>query len=161
MPVPAPIEEGAPAAEPEPPPEPETASEATTDESEHAEGPTEEIPGDSGVHAEGAEETTEPGPAPEDGTFDKAPPKGLIIGLVAGFAVLFLAGGTLVLWKKLGRHAPPPAAVQTLAAAQGDADKDTLASIASAEAKAKDALEVAGDRATFPQGTGTLARIEI
>jgi predicted Zn finger-like uncharacterized protein len=166
-PMPAPAPEPEPAAEPEPhaaeaeEPAQEPSSEAETDESAHAEAPAEEAASDSGVQAEGAEEADERGPEPKESTFDKAPPKGLLIGLIAGFAVLFLAGGALVLWKKLGKHAPPPAAVETLTAAQADADKDTLASIASAEGKAKDALEVAGGKSNFPQGAATLARIEI
>jgi predicted Zn-dependent protease len=63
--------------------------------------------------------------------------------------------------KKLGKHAPPPAALETLSAAQADADKDTLASLSAAEGKAKDALEVAGPKSYFPQATAALAVIEI
>ncbi len=51
--------------------------------------------------------------------------------------------------------------METLNSAQVDADKDTLASIASAEGKAKDALDVAGPKSRFPEATAALARIEI
>src|SRR5439155_122069 len=58
-------------------------------------------------------------------------------------------------------QAAPAAAVATLSAAQADAEKDSLASIASAETKARDALDVAGPRARFPEATAALARVEI
>jgi len=96
-----------------------------------------------------------------EGTFDKAPPKGLLIGVAAGLAVIVLIGGGLVLWKKMGKHGPPPAAMETLASAASAADKDTMASLADAESKAKDALDVAGPKSHFPQALATLARIEI
>ncbi len=127
-------------AEPQIPAEPEAAAEA-----------------ESSVEAEGAE----PEPAREPGTFDKAPPKGLLIGVAAGLALLLVAGGSLVAYKRFAKRPPPPAAVETLSSAQADAEKDTLASIASAEGKAKDAIDVAGPRAVFPEAIATLARIEI
>ncbi len=99
--------------------------------------------------------------APEPGTFDKAPPRGLLIGVAAGLALLLVIGAGLVAYRKLARRPPPPAAVEALATAQADADKDTLASIASAESKARDAVEVAGPRARFPEATAALARVEI
>jgi hypothetical protein len=98
---------------------------------------------------------------PPPGPFDKAPPRGLLIGVAAGLALLLAIGGTLVAYRKLARNPPAPAAVEMLAAAQSDAALDTLASIAAAEAKARDALDVAGPRARFAEGTATLARIEI
>jgi predicted Zn finger-like uncharacterized protein len=100
-------------------------------------------------------------PTSEPGTFDRAPPRGLIIGVAAGLALLLVVGAGLVAYRKLAPRAPPPAAIETLASAQADADKDSLPSIASAETKARDALEVAGLRVRFPQATATLARIEI
>ncbi len=153
-------------AAPEAPVQPEPTA---ADEPPQMEAAAEELPaeaaeepmGDSGVQAEGAEESTEPGAAPDESTFDKAPPKGLFIGVAAGLAVLLLAGGALVAVKKLAKHPPPPAAVETLNGAQTEADKDTLASIASAEGKAKDALDVAGPKSSFPEGTALLARVEI
>jgi len=107
------------------------------------------------------EEPTDEEPVPEPGTFDKAPPRGLLIGVAAGLALLLVLGAGLVAYRKLSHRAPPPAALETLGSAQADADKDTLASLASAEAKAKDALEVAGPRARFPEATATLARVQI
>jgi tetratricopeptide (TPR) repeat protein len=74
---------------------------------------------------------------------------------------LLVIGAWLVAYKKLGSRPPPPAAVETLMSAQADASKDTLASIASAEAKAKDAVAVAGPNARFPASIALLARIEI
>jgi hypothetical protein len=99
--------------------------------------------------------------APEPGTFDKAPPRGLIIGVAAGLALLLVIGAGLVAYRKLSRPAPAAAAVEALTAAQGDADKDSFASIATAESKARDAVEVAGPRARFPQATALLARVQI
>ena len=123
-------------------------------------GPAQAPPG-----AEPPEETAEgeeaDETAPEPGTFDKAPPRGLLIGVAAGLALLLVIGGGLVAYRKLARRPPPPAAVEALATAQSDADKDTLASIASAESKARDAVEVAGPRARFPEATAALARVEI
>lgn len=154
------------APEPEPTPEPEApapeeaapeaaASEtAAPEEPAREEPPEAEEPAHSGVEAEGAEE-------PAAGAFDKAPPKGLLIGVGAGLAALLIAGAALVAVKKLGKHPPPPAAVETLTSAQAEADKDTLASIATAEGKAKDALDVAGPKSYFPQATATLARVDI
>ena len=170
----------APAAEPEAPPEPEAAaapepaaepppeeepseaetaaSPAVTDEA--ASNVTSEEPEhmDGGVQAEGAESMPEGG---EDSTFDKAPPKGLLIGVGAGVAALILALVAVLVVKKTGKHAPPPAALETLATAQAAADKDSLASLQDAEQKAKDALEVAGPKSAFGEGSAALARVDI
>jgi Tfp pilus assembly protein PilF len=51
--------------------------------------------------------------------------------------------------------------VETLATATSAAVKDTMASLADAETKAKDALDLAGPKSYFPQAVATLARIEI
>lgn len=112
--------------------------------------------GHPGVQAEGAEDL-----APRPGAFDRAPPKGLLIAVAAGLLLLLVGGGGLVVWKKTARRPPPAAAVETLGSAQSDADKDTLPSIAAAETKARDALEVAGPRARFPEAAATLASIEV
>jgi predicted Zn finger-like uncharacterized protein len=95
------------------------------------------------------------------GRFDKAPPKGLLIGVAAGLAVLVLALLGAVAFKKMGSRPPPQAAIDSMNAALGDASQDTLASLASAESKAKDALEEAGPKAKFPGGAATFARIEV
>jgi predicted Zn finger-like uncharacterized protein len=122
-------------------------------------GPTQVPPGAEPTEEVGESEADEA--APEPGTFDKAPPRGLLIGVAAGLALLLVIGGGLVAYRKLARRPPPPAAVEALATAQADADKDTLASIASAESKARDAAEVAGPRARFPEATAALALVEI
>ena len=109
--------------------------------------------------AEGDEIAEEP--AREPGTFDRAPPRALLIGVAAGLVLLLAVGGGLIAYRKVARRAPPAAAVETLSAAQADAEKDSLASIASAEAKARDALDVAGPRARFPEAIAALARVEI
>jgi hypothetical protein len=116
-----------------------------------------------GIHVDGmeAEEQAQSEPPPEESTFDKAPPKGLLIGVGAGLAALILAGVALVAVKKLGHRPPPPAAVEQLGAAQAAADKDSLASLADAEAKARDAIEQAGPKARFPEAPATLAVIDV
>jgi predicted Zn finger-like uncharacterized protein len=110
----------------------------------------------SSIEAEGAEDVPE-----EAGTFDKAPPKGLLIGVAAGLAVLVVALIVAVAVKKMGSRPPPQAALDSLAAAQADADKDSLASIGSAESKAREALDEAGPKARFPEGAAAFARIEV
>ena len=165
----APMPVAAPEPEPVDEPEPEAAApEDSAEESpsraaaqEHQEDSQEDEQhgaGGSGVEAEGAEEGTGTS-AP--GAFDKAPPKGLLIGVAAGLLALLIAGGALVAVKKLGKHGPPPAAVETLTSAQAEADKDSLVSLAAAEGKAKDAIDVAGPKSAFPLATATLARIEV
>jgi hypothetical protein len=108
-----------------------------------------------------SDETAPVEPAREPGTFDRAPPRALIIGVAAGLGLLLAIGGGLLAYRKLARRAPPAAAIETLSSAQADAEKDSLTSIASAEAKARDALDVAGPRARFPEATAILARVEI
>jgi predicted Zn-dependent protease len=141
-------------------------SEATAPiDAEAATAEAEPVPADAGGPPGGdqalEEEPADEEPAPEPGTFDKAPPRGLLIGVAAGLTLLLLLGGGLVIYRKLALRGPPPAAMDTLTSAQADADKDTLASIAAAETKAKDALDVAGPRARFPEATAALARIQI
>ena len=149
-------------------PEPETADEQAAAEhpaEEPAQDHTSEQPSaDGGVHVDGmeaedTESTTADGAG--EGTFDKAPPRGLLIGVAAGLAGLLVVAGGLVAYKKMGHRPVNPAALEALAAAQAAADKDSLASIADAEAKAKDAVDQAGPKARFPQGTATLAQIEV
>src|SRR5438552_9620266 len=155
-----------PAARAEPPPSPEPALEEPSaidgmppPSASEAEGPAAEAPSEAPPTAEGDEVAEEP--EREPGTFDRAPPRALLVGVAAGLVLLLAVGGGLVGYRKLGRRAPPAAAVETLSAAQADAEKDSLASIASAETKARDALDVAGPRARFPEATAALARVEI
>ena len=161
---------------------PETVAEARTDESDRPEGAraangagesqneagpehTSEVPSHEGgvqvdgIDAQGSGTTAAEGG--EGGTFDKAPPKGLLIGIAAGLAVLLVLAGGLVAYKKLGRRPVPQGALDALVLAQAASDKDSLASIADAEAKAKDAIEQAGPKARFPQATAALAQIEV
>jgi hypothetical protein len=146
-PAPAPAEEAEPAvAGPSDHGEGEAMAEST-DESDAA--------SDSGVEAEGAE------PAPEEGAFDKAPPKGLLIGVGAAVVLAIVSVGVVVAMKKLGHHPPPQAAVEALAAAQAEADKDTLASLAAAETKTHDAIDAAGPKSHFPEATAALGRMEV
>ena len=161
-PVPAPVPT------PEPPsgapPFADDAAEPAAGASEHATAPELIAPGASPAEAAPpAEEhdVADEEPSPEPGTFDRAPPRGLIIGVAAGLALLLVVGAGLIAYRRLAPRAPPPAAIETLASAEVDAEKDSLASIASAETKARDAVEVAGPRVRFPQATATLARIEI
>ena len=139
---------------------PPAGSEHKTDRSraDLSEAPSEE----GGVRADGMESQDE-ATAVEgaEGTFDKAPPRGLLIGIAAGVAALVLILVALVAVKKLGHHPASPAAIEALAAAQAAADKDSLASLADAEAKAKDAIEQAGAKSHFPQGPAQLAQIDV
>src|SRR5262249_13977984 len=138
------------------PPEPPAAEAAPSEESAPVPEPAEEPAAEQAAEEQAAEE----GPAAE-GAFDKAPPKGLLIGVAAGVVAVLLALGGLFAYRKLAKHPPPPAAIESMTAAQADADKDTLASIAAAEGKAKEALDVAGPKSSFPEGIATLARIEV
>ena len=115
-----------------------------------------------GMQVDGMKAAEEPAAEESaEGTFDKAPPRGLLISIAAGVAALVLILIALAAWKKLGHHALPPAALEALAAAQAAADKDSLPSLADAEAKAKDAIEQAGARTPFPQGAAQLAQIDV
>jgi len=164
----------APAAPPPEEPEPPAAEEPGPVESAPAEEPAATAEEAAPQAAGPAEPTrTTPGVRPpageagvqeaarEPGTFDKAPPRGLIIGVAAGLGLLLVIGGGLVAYRKLAKRPPSAAAMDALTAAQADADKDTLASIASAESKVHDALDAAGSRTLFPEATAQLARVEI
>ncbi|HTO95722.1 MAG TPA: zinc-ribbon domain-containing protein [Myxococcales bacterium] len=161
---------GAPAAAPpppQPPPaapakEPEPPAAAAAPPAAEAPAPIIEPPGEgeeeepeAAGEEEAEQEERKPGP------FDKAPPRGLLIGVAAGLALLLVIGGLLIAYRKLARHPPPPAAVEMLAAAQAEAALDTPASLASAEAKARDSREAAGPRSRFPEGAAALARIDV
>src|SRR5205823_2377674 len=155
-----------PAARAEPPASPEPALEEPSaidgmlpPSAGEAEGHAAEAPAEAPPVAEGDEGAEEP--VREPGTFDRAPPRALLVGVAAGLVLLLAVGGGLIAYRKLGHRSPPAAAVETLSAAQADAQKDSLASIASAETKARDALDVAGPRARFPEATAALARVEI
>jgi hypothetical protein len=164
VPVPAPIARPrAPAQDQEPVPHARHGDEAVTPvlNGQPADIGTDALDAGGGAEPPSDEEAGEGEAASEPGTFDKAPPRGLLIGVAAGLALLLLLGAGLVAYRKLAPRPPPPAAVEVLASAQADADKDTIASIASAEAKTRDALDAAGPGARFPEATATLARIGI
>lgn len=114
--------------------------------------PGEQLGGDEG--AETGESTEKP-----EGAFARPPPKGLLIGLGVGLAVLLIAVALVVGLKKSHRG-PPPAALEALAQAQASADKDTLPSLAEAETQARAALDAAGPKG-FSQGHAALAEIEL
>ncbi len=118
--------------------------------------------GQGGVQVDGLD-AGEDSPPEEgaEGTFDKAPPRGLLIGIAAGAAALVLILIASVVWKKMAHHAPPPAALEALAASQTAASKDSLASLADAEAKAKDAIEQAGGKSHFSRGPAQLAQVDV
>ena len=144
------------AARTEPPPRAEAFEEdPTPTDPQPAEFPDQPEP----LAGEAAQE--EPGEPMAKGRFDRAPPKALLIGMGAMLLTVFVLAGALVATKKLGRHAPPAPAIEMLGSAQADADLDSLASLASAEGKAKDALEVAGPKSRFPEAIATVARIDI
>jgi predicted Zn finger-like uncharacterized protein len=157
----APAEAEAPAESEPPQHEHVAADEATADEPATPETTQESEPdeyaNEAGVHAEGAEAA----PEEEEGTFDKAPPKGLLIGVIAGVGLVIVALAALLVVKKMGSHPPPPAVVEAMTAAQAEADQDTVASLGSAESKAKAALEDAGPKVRYPEGAASYARIEI
>src|SRR5438105_5393413 len=168
----APIPMAAPVPTPVPTPEPPSGAPPFADDaagpasgaSEHTTAPELIAPGASPAEAAPpAEEhdVADEEPSPEPGTFDRAPPRGLIIGVAAGLALLLVVGAGLIAYRRLAPRAPPPAAIETLASAEVDAEKDSLASIASAATNARHAVEVAGPRVRFPQAAATLARIEI
>lgn len=84
--------------------------------------------------------------------------RGARAGLAGALAAL-LVGGAIAAFRILER--PSRAAIAILTSAQADAEEDTLASLETAEAKARDALRAAGTRAHFPEGTAALATIEL
>ncbi len=160
VPTPEPAARAEPPASPEPALEEPSAIDGMLPPSAgEAEGHAAEAPAEAPPVAEGDEGAEEP--VREPGTFDRAPPRALLVGVAAGLVLLLAVGGGLIAYRKLGHRSPPAAAVETLSAAQADAQKDSLASIASAETKARDALDVAGPRARFPEATAALARVEI
>src|SRR5207237_8534340 len=145
----APIPMAAPVPTPVPTPEPPSGAPPFADDaagpasgaSEHATAPELIAPGASPAEAAPpAEEhdVADEEPSPEPGTFDRAPPRGLIIGVAAGLAVLLVVGAGLSAERRLGRRGPPPAAVETLASAAADAGEESRASGASGGRSARE-----------------------
>jgi predicted Zn finger-like uncharacterized protein len=90
----------------------------------------------------------------------RGPPRALVIAVAAALATVLLLAGVVFAVKKLGHRSPPLAALEVLADARAAAEKDTLASLAEAEAQANAAIQVAAT-SRFPQGYAELAEIEI
>jgi len=90
----------------------------------------------------------------------RGPPRALVIGVAAALALVLVLAGVVFAVKKLGHRSPPPAALDALGDARAAAEKDTLASLAEAEALVNAAIQGAPN-ARFPQAYAELAEIEI
>lgn len=112
--------------------------------------------GDQGIVAEGAEQLEQTGGELVPKKQSKLPVVPIAIA-AATVVVIVLA---LVAWKKLGKQAPPPAALTQMKTAHETAEKDTPSDYATAEQQANGALNVKKG-AFFPVGYAELAEIEI
>ncbi|HYR20495.1 MAG TPA: zinc-ribbon domain-containing protein [Myxococcales bacterium] len=115
--------------------------------------------GEDDAAAEETEAAGQPEPA-EQAPGPHGPPRALVIGVAAALGLVMALGGVVLAVKKLGHRAPPQAAVDALADAHAAADKDTLASLADAEAQTNAALQAA-PKAHFPQAWAQLAEVQI
>jgi hypothetical protein len=106
------------------------------------------------AEADGQPEAAERAPAAH------GPPRALVIGVAAALGLVLVLGGVVLALKKLGPRAPPQAAVEALADARAAAEKDTLPSLADAEAQTNAALQAA-PKAHFPQAWAQLAEVQI
>src|SRR5229473_1644487 len=88
------------------------------------------------------------------------PPRALVIGVAAALGLVLVLGGVVLAVKTLGHRAPPQAAMDALANGHAAAEKDTLASLADAEAQTNAALQAA-PKAHFPQAWAQLAEVQI
>ncbi len=88
------------------------------------------------------------------------PPRALVIGVAAALGLVLVLGGVVLAVKTLGHRAPPQAAMDALADGHAAAEKDTLASLADAEAQTNAALQAA-PKAHFPQAWAQLAEVQI
>jgi predicted Zn finger-like uncharacterized protein len=120
--------------------------------------------GDQAAMSDGAEAAEPPeatgAESSEQPSVRQGPPRALVIGVAGALASVLLLAGVVIAVKKLGHRTPPQAAVEALADARAAAEKDTLASLAEAEALANAALGAA-PRANFPQAHAQLAEVEI
>ena len=112
-----------------------------------------------GVAPDEAEVAGAPEPA-EQAPAWHGPPRALVIAVAGALGLVLLLGGVVLAVKKLGHRAPPQAALDALADASAAADKDTLASLADAEAQTNAALQLS-PKAPFPQAWAQLAEIQI
>ncbi len=151
---------------PTPPPPPVRAEElAPAADEGGAETASEPIQEAAGAQVEGgaAPEETEAAGQPEPAAQAPAwhgPPRALIIGVAAALGLVLVLGGVVLAVKKLGHRAPPQAAMDALADGHAAAEKDTLASLADAEAQTNAALQAA-PTAHFPQAWAQLAEVQI
>src|SRR5712692_3666980 len=130
-----------------------------------AEMASEPIQEDAGAQVEGgaAPEETEAAGQPEPAEQAPAwhgPPRALVIGVAAALGLVLVLGGVVLAVKTLGHRAPPQAAMDALADGHAAAEKDTLASLADAEAQTNAALQAA-PKAHFPQAWAQLAEVQI
>ena len=123
--------------------------------------PADEPLADAGSGGEELSGETPDGDEAPAGRFDKAPPKGLLLGVAVGLMVLLLVAIAVFAVKKLGGRPPPQAAVEALSSAQALAEKDSFPALADAEAKIKEAIDAAGPKVTWPQARAALAGIEV
>ena len=125
-----------------------------TDATPEASGPSEDGEAPAEEEAARAPEPAEQAPAWH------GPPRALVVAVAAALGVVLLLGGVVLAVKKLGHRAPPQAALDALADASVAGEKDTLASLAEAEAQTNAALQLA-PKAHFPQAWAQLAEVEI
>src|SRR5216683_8272733 len=112
-----------------------------------------------GAAPEETEAAGQPEPA-EQAPAWHGPPRALVIGVAAALGLVLVLGGVVLAVKKLGHRAPPQAAMDALADGHAAAEKDTLASLADAEAQTNAALQAA-PKAHFPQAWAQLAEVQI
>jgi predicted Zn finger-like uncharacterized protein len=115
--------------------------------------------GEDGIATEEPEAAGQPELA-EEVPGSHGPPRALVFGVAAALGLVVVLGGVVLAVKKLGHRAPPQAAVEALADAHAAAEKDTLASLADAEAQTNAALQAA-PKAHFPQAWAQLAEVQI
>jgi tetratricopeptide (TPR) repeat protein len=110
--------------------------------------------------APGDEEAAGPLEPPEQTQAWRGPPRALIVAVAAALGLVLVLAGAVLAFKKLGHRPPPQAALDALADASAAADKDTLVSLADAEAQTNAAIQAA-PKAHFPQAWAQLAEVQI
>ncbi len=112
------------------------------------------------VAAPGNAEAAGPPEAAEQAQAWRGPPRALVVAVAAALGLVLVLAGAVLAFKKLGHRPPPQAALDALADASAAADKDTLVSLADAEAQTNAALQAA-PKAHFPQAWAQLAEVQI
>ena len=135
---------------------------ATADMEPAVDAPAEDAPSETAaeVAAPGDAEAAEPPEPPEQAQVWRGPPRALVVAVAAALGLVLVLAGAVLAFKKLGHRPPPQAALDTLADAGAAADKDTLVSLADAEAQTNAALQAA-PKAHFPQAWAQLAEVQI